>query len=52
MVGSVPPDKDCEVLDGELTHEKQDKNNLKFADSNDIYILLKWKWDIIKCYEG
>ena len=40
---SVSPHKGCAVLDGELTHESQDKNDSEnFADSNDIQILLKW----------
>ena len=43
MVDSVPPDKGCEVLDGELTREQRDKNNGEnFVDSNDIHIQLKW----------
>ena len=50
VVDSVPPDKGCEVLDGELTHEYQDENDSEnFADSNDSHILLTWKV-IIKCY--
>ena len=41
VVDSVPPDKGCEVLDGE------------FADSDASHILLKWGVVvIIKCYEG
>ena len=39
VVDSVPPHKDCEVLDGELTHETDSEN---FADSDDAHILLKW----------
>ena len=27
VVDSVPPDKGCEVLDGELTHQQWDENN-------------------------
>ena len=43
VVGSVPPEKGCEVLDGELAHESQDKNDSEnFADSDDAHILLKW----------
>ena len=43
MVDSVPPDKGCEVLDGELAHEYWGENdNNNFAGSDDIYILLKW----------
>ena len=26
VVDSVPPEKGCEMLDGELTHEQRDKN--------------------------
>ena len=52
VVESVPPDKSCEVLDGELTHKlwgEYDSEN--FADSDDSHILLKWGV-ITKCYEG
>ena len=43
MVDSVPPDKGCKVIDGELTHEQWDKNDSEnFPDSNDAHILLKW----------
>ena len=43
VVNSVPPDKSCVVLDGELTHEKWDENESEnFADSDDGHILLKW----------
>ena len=53
VVGSVPPGKGCEVLDGELTLEEWDENDSEnFADSNDAHILLKWGGVIIKCYEG
>ena len=42
-VDSVPSDKGCEVLDGELTHKEWDENDSKnFADSDDSHILLKW----------
>ena len=48
----IPPDKGCEVLDGELTHESRDENDSEtFPDSADAYILLKWGV-IIKCHEG
>ena len=53
VVDSIPPDKGCEVLDGELTHGKWDENDSEnFADSDDSRILLKWVGVIIKCYEG
>jgi len=43
VVDSVPPDKGCEVLAGELTHEKWGENDSEnFADSDDAHILLKW----------
>ena len=43
VIDSVPPDKGCEVLDRELTHEYRDENDSEnFADSDDGYILLKW----------
>ena len=43
MVDSVPSEKGCEVLDGELTHGQRDKNdNTNFADSDDSHVLLKW----------
>ena len=29
MVGSIPPDKSCELLDGEFTHELWDENDSK-----------------------
>ena len=52
MVDSVSPDKSCEALDGELTHELWDgKDSENFADSDDGYILLKWR-AMLKCYEG
>ena len=36
MVDSVPPDEGCEVLDGEVTDEKWDKNGNRYvADSDD-----------------
>ena len=39
------------MLDGELTHEKWDKNDSEnFADSDDSHILLTWEF-IIKCFE-
>ena len=42
MVESVPPDKGCEVLDEELTHEEWDENDSEsFADSDDSHSLLK-----------
>ena len=42
MVDSVPPERGCEMLDGELTHEQRDKNDTKnFADSDGSHILLK-----------
>ena len=42
MVDSVPPDKGCEVLYGELTHEYCDENASEgFADSDDDHIMLK-----------
>ena len=42
MVDSVPPDEGCEVLDGEVTDEKWDKNgNRYFADSDDTQNLMK-----------
>ena len=53
VVDSVLPDKDCEVLGGELTHQKWDENGSKnFADSDDGHILLKWGAIIKKYYEG
>ena len=53
VVDSVPPDKGCEVLDGEFTHEKWDENNSEnSADSPDSHVLLKWGGVITKCYEG
>ena len=40
----VPPDKCCEVLHGDLTHEKWDENDSgTFADIDDFQILLKWR---------
>ena len=43
MVDSVPSEKGYEVLDGELTPEKRNKNDSEnFADSDDDQILLKW----------
>ena len=43
VVGSVPPYKGCEVLDGELTDEQWNQNDSeKFADKVDGHILLKW----------
>ena len=51
-VDSVPPEKGCEVLDGELIHQYLDENDSEnFADSDGAHILLKWGL-IIKCYEG
>ena len=51
VVESVPPDKGCEVLDGELTHEKWDENDSEnLTDIDDSHTLLKWGV-IIKCYE-
>ena len=51
VVDSVLPDKDCEVLGGELTHEYWDENDSEnFANSHNSHILLKWEV-IIKCYE-
>ena len=42
MVDSVPPDKSCEVFDGELNHEQWDENDSKnFGDRDDVLILLK-----------
>ena len=42
VVDSGPPDKGCEVLDGELTHEYWDENDSEnFAVNNDIHISLK-----------
>ena len=44
VVDSVPPDKGCESLDGELTHEYWDENDSEdFADTTDGHILLKWR---------
>ena len=34
MVGSVPPDKGCEVLDGELTGEEWDPRENENADES------------------
>ena len=43
VVNSFPPEKSCEMLDGELTHEEWDENDSEnFADSDDSHILLKW----------
>ena len=43
MVGSVPPDEGCEVLDGEMNDEECDKNGKNtVADSNDTQNLIKW----------
>ena len=53
MVDSVSPDKGCEMLDGELTHEYWDENGIEnFADNSDAHILLKWRGVMIKSYEG
>ena len=42
VVDSVPPNKECEVLDGELTHEHWDGNDSEnVPDSDDANILLK-----------
>ena len=42
MVGSVPPDKGSEVLDGQLSHEYWDENDSEnFTDCDDSRILLK-----------
>ena len=36
VVDIVTPGKGCEVLDGELTHEKWDENDIEnFAESDD-----------------
>ena len=41
MVDIVRPEKGCEVPDGELTHEKRDKNDDRTcADSDDSHIVL------------
>ena len=38
-----PPDKGCDLLDGELTHEYWDENGSEnFPDSDDGHIFLKW----------
>ena len=43
VVDSIPLEKGCEVIDGELTHEKLgEKDNKIFADSDDAHILLRW----------
>ena len=43
VLDSVPLDKSCEVLGGELTHEKWDENDSEhFADSDYGHIFLKW----------
>ena len=43
VIDSVQPNKCCEVLSGELIHEKWDKNDSEnFADSDGCHILLKW----------
>ena len=43
VVDSVPPDKGCEVLNEELTHECWDENDSEnFADSVIPTFLLKW----------
>ena len=53
VVDSVPPDRGCEVLDAELTHEQWDKKDSDdFADSDDVDILLNWRGVIIECYKG
>ena len=42
MVVSGPPDKGCDVTDGELTHDYLDENDSEnFAVNNDIHISLK-----------
>ena len=42
MVDSVPLDKGCKVIEGELIHERQDeKDSENFADSDDAHIWLK-----------
>ena len=47
------PDKGCEVLGGELTHEYLDENDSEnFADSDDAHSLQKWGEVIIEYYEG
>ena len=44
MVGNVPPDKGCKVLDGELTHEEWNENDSEnFADSGHYKILCEVK---------
>ena len=43
MVDSVPPDKGCEVLDGEMYDEEWNQNdNKNVADSDGTQILVKW----------
>ena len=40
---SIPPDKGCEVLGGELSHEELDENDCEtFTNSDEAHILLKW----------
>ena len=38
VVERVPPDKGCEVLDGELTHEWDEHDSENLADSDDAHI--------------
>ena len=39
-----PPDKDCELLDGELTHENWSENDSEnFTDSDDSHNFLEWE---------
>ena len=45
VLDSVPPDKCCKVLDGELNSEN-------FADSDGHILLKKWGGVIIKCDDG
>ena len=41
LVDSVPPDKSCEVLDGEFTHDYRVKIAVEiYADIDDSYMLL------------
>ena len=48
VVESIPPEKGCEVLNGELTVNNGLKMTEKFADSDDSYIWLKWGEVVIK----
>ena len=52
MVDKVPADKCCEVLDGDLTHEKWDENEIKILL---IVMMPRFCYNlgvITKCYEG